>query len=71
MLLATLHLDVGDKIKLETMNNKVPKNWFFIPCRTNAKRYVWFVNLNRDKISLKPHRPRRTVLNYVESSNVT
>ena len=26
-------------IKLETMNNKVPKNPFFIPCRTDAKRY--------------------------------
>ena len=26
-------------IKLETMNNEVPKNPFFIPCRTDAKRY--------------------------------
>ena len=37
ILLATLHLDVDDKIKLETMNNKVPKIWFFIPAEQMQK----------------------------------
>ena len=49
------------------MNNKVPKNPFFIPCRTDAKIGMVCYNLNSDKISLKPHRTRRTILNYVES----